>query len=817
MKSILFSLLSILCIGYHFDAQAQCSTVTGDINNNPYVCGLYGDASGNSNWNWEIVDKTDPNYCSMWNARTDNTNNQTQMGSPFVDATTPKLDIISENQDYTKAKGWELLRRDFGCARITAYPYFVLYNRYSGLMRVFVYQPITQQQYSGITLQIQPTNSPYPATTATGDPIQATPDQFLNTTSSSTIGKTVIAVAEPAGSGGWSVAEFDPAFDPNIANAAYTGAGLQFSIYGVVTYGLQAKIGGTTISGSQANLNYSPKTAPTTNGNGLTTFATDGEQFATFGKDIGDLMTSINKTASGALTVHPIDTAGLKGFPGMVASQLRQTAALTSSASSFGTYVSDLSNFLNDAGGVFKVAGAIIGLFTTKKSTPAAAPVYTSVNLTLTGSLTAQYTSETFILRVPGTIQNDNSNGTYYSCPLGIANITTTPHADTVMYKKVLKWYNYGEYYSIDSIYYTAYKIDNTIPFSYYDGTGLQLVSVKGALMGKIMPGSNGKAQYDPMAPEMVVGNSPVANYTPNWMAPDFESGRLQFVFYDTSAAHLHLFQTPFVNLECLNGLSINVPSTTSVYLRIKAVFKDKNDPDGTPILFVQDYKLAYDQGSLTALQRQSLDNFLWQLPPYANYTGVPTGTADGTITNTSYTAAATIQADNSLTASTNVTVSGQGVVFEAGGAVYLEPGFTAVAGSNFQAITTNYGFTTSCGTLQSQAYEGPSTCYNTSVTPLVKKTDSTTTARNAFNNADSLVSFYPIPAAQTVTISGLDGWGHSTITVLDQAGRKLFTVDKTDDSPTIQLNVGGLASGVYFVEVQGVTKALTRKIVVTR
>src|SRR4029078_11701395 len=83
--------------------------------NNTNVCGIYGDANGNSYWNWELNNPLDPNYCRNWYARSAPTGFLVRMGSPFVNASTGKLKAIADDLDYTKAKGWELLQRKFGC------------------------------------------------------------------------------------------------------------------------------------------------------------------------------------------------------------------------------------------------------------------------------------------------------------------------------------------------------------------------------------------------------------------------------------------------------------------------------------------------------------------------------------------------------------------------------------------------------------------------------------------------------------------------------------------------------------------------------
>src|SRR5207248_6026883 len=89
-------------------------------------------------------------------------------------------------------------------------------------------------------------------------------------------------------------------------------------------------------------------------------------------------------------------------------------------------------------GSILKFVGDAIGLFSSGTNKPAAMPTYTSYDLELQGTLTAKSVQESFILRVPGTVQPNNDNATYYKCPLGIFNIKNTPQADTIIYTRVV-------------------------------------------------------------------------------------------------------------------------------------------------------------------------------------------------------------------------------------------------------------------------------------------------------------------------------------------------------------------------------------------
>jgi hypothetical protein len=813
MKIILFGLLVFLCIDC-YPTYSQCPTQSTDITANPFVCGLYGDAADNINWNWELP-SSDPNYCAQWDAHADaSATVLVQMGSPFVNASTGTLALIAENQDYTRVKGWELLRRDFGCTHPTSYPYFVLYNRYSGLMRIFIYQN-QQTLFSSMSVQITPVEITYPATTASGDPVEAAPDKYLSTNASSTIGKNIYAVSDDlGGSNRWTVINFQPSFDKNIAS--YTNASLAFKIWGVNQYNLQATIGGSLVSTSGAGLSFAPKTAQTTNGS-TTVVNTSNENFTTFSKNIGDLLSSVSTAATQISS--GLSGSDPKSTQGSIKSSADNANTVANSGSDFTAIFSAVAGVLTGGTNFLKLAGAVVGFFTGSKSTPGATPAYTSVNLTLTGTMTLNDVAEGFVLKVPGAPSTDGNNLTYYQCPLGIFNIDITPSADTLRYDRPEQWINSSQS-AFGRNRYTAYRISNNISVTYNDGAGLDLLSVKAAIMGRIgAQTTTGNATYNPLQ-QNLVNTDPNDLVLMNFMLPEFQAGRLQMTVYDPSAKHLHLFQTPYVNLECFQGTSINVPDLTDVFVRIQAIMKRKDDPNNTPILFVQDYSMDRHQGTLDQPTRDRLATSITALPPYAAYSVLPSFNADRTITNMAYTAPATEEADNSITAGPGVTISpsAQSVVFEAGHAVYLQQGFTAPPGSHFVAQIDNYGYTPpACGTLLKTAFPSPGNCYNAGAAPQSRKTDTLNGAAITLSNPDSSVNIYPNPAQEMVTITGLNGWGHSTVTVLDQSGRILYTINKTDDSPTMEINVGSLTSGVYLIEIQGTTKKLTHKIIIAR
>ena len=80
--------------------------------------------------------------------------------SPFFNSslTNPNVNEFSQYslKDFQPADGWELIQYDFGNATIgTDVPYFILYNKHSGLMRVFVAFANLYGQNNAITLELR--------------------------------------------------------------------------------------------------------------------------------------------------------------------------------------------------------------------------------------------------------------------------------------------------------------------------------------------------------------------------------------------------------------------------------------------------------------------------------------------------------------------------------------------------------------------------------------------------------------------------------------------------------------------------------------
>ncbi len=126
--------------------------------------------------------------------------------------------------DYTKYDGWELVYNVFNTNSLQANPYFVLYNKYRGLLRIYVYvttNGFTNSTFltSGLALGPNSVNS-----------------HMLNYIDQDVVDiaikKTAISKLEPTqlSSNVWYASQYEIAYDPAITSANYQDLGMNWTL-----------------------------------------------------------------------------------------------------------------------------------------------------------------------------------------------------------------------------------------------------------------------------------------------------------------------------------------------------------------------------------------------------------------------------------------------------------------------------------------------------------------------------------------------------------------------------------------------------------
>lgn len=850
-KFLLMGLGLISIKGY----SQNCQNVSYNIGDNPYICAnSYGDANGKPIWDWEVI-PGNIHYCEMWHARTQSQNNSLEiMGSPFVNPSIDALKAIYDRKDYTRANGWELLTRNFGCSKPTSYPYFVLYNRYSGLTRVYIYMPGNSAQYSGALLQIKSvsstavSNARYPATLASGDASVTAPDKYLNPDNGN-LTNTMFVVTQTAGSSNWSVATFNPGFDPYIENSSYKESALEFTVFGVTNSTLTATLTGTSASSTNpgdpvlSDISYRPNSTVSTGTgpDGGKKFTATGEKFVKFAKTADEVRKGINEAALKifrSIDGNIFDPQFQKTLKGRIKGLAFNIEGVTNSASDVTKTFGSIASAFGAGGQALTLIGGVIGLFSDEAQSSAPAPTYTAYNLALNGEITTKFLTTTFMLKIPGTDQ-DNSNpntknlATYYSCPLGIFNINNTPEADVVTYKRATE-VRYGPSVSpgwkIDvQRDFVSYKLRNNLNVSVNSGAGVELVSAQAAIVGKVLPtsGDNPNAAYDLLQEynQSETGSWPVNDYSAysyNYMLPDLQAGILEVTNYEPDRK-LHTFQTPYRDLGCLSGLTFNARAETDIFLRVKAILKKKNDPGNKAIYFIQDYKIKQVATDMDGDLRNDLASYNSHLypTPFSNSSEIPRyNVVDLVIKDRVYNSYWDEHADNSISTENTVLVkTGQSVIFKAG-EISLEDGFETEANAQFEAILRKSELSfPGCGTSAVESFVptlNGGNCYNTIPQGLRVETKPTNTVNKTVT--PELLKVYPIPTNGKLFIEGVKANSKTTITILDQSGRLVKELRSTSfEGGRIDVDVSLLSNGVYFVKVQTFDQVITRKIVVNK
>jgi len=120
-----------------------------------------------------------------------------QIGSPFYDLQNPNVFDLSSlaTKNYDPKNGWELIKKDFGTSSAPVpIPYFMLYNKYTGLVRLFALITSNYQNTKSamLTLRFKPSSAKtagtlsqladksFPLNNFKGSAKISIPNQYLN-------------------------------------------------------------------------------------------------------------------------------------------------------------------------------------------------------------------------------------------------------------------------------------------------------------------------------------------------------------------------------------------------------------------------------------------------------------------------------------------------------------------------------------------------------------------------------------------------------------------------------------------------------------
>ncbi len=489
------------------------------------------------NFNWDWTDPNDyPDYFYI------NNNPPIRCVYPFYDA---NLGVITEYGDFEAEDGWTLLYRDFGSPeRYVKMPYFVLYNRNNGLMRIFIYV-VTNESYSYLSIQTSfETNAS--ANLNFVSKIAHALDKPSDYSSKKAIGHA------PGADGHWVYSDIPISYDYNVSNLEHVD--LIFDLKGVGVNGI--KLDGTIDLQQKNQAIISTNENIVSEINGFGKFV--GEKYDTWDKyrsrgetlfkSVGDFYGSIGRTNVKNKLYESANQ--IKGFP-------------------FGPF-----------GAVFGIIDFFLGGGKHKEPTP----LVFEGELHLSGTMTTEEIIGKLKMRVPGSkIPQYDYWSPVYDEPIGIFNLTQSP----VFYRLKYDQLRVQENGVTIGTPWHSYKLVSDINYTINPNANVNLTEIKAAIVFTVE--------------QSLVNKTTDFNLLLDWW--DNELIKLESVKetkYKNESRTYFTFSTEYMTLSNLKNRYLNTPYIMNdahdayfdkVYIKIYARFTPKNNATAEPFVLVTKYQ----------------------------------------------------------------------------------------------------------------------------------------------------------------------------------------------------------------------------------
>jgi Secretion system C-terminal sorting domain len=733
-------------------------------------------------------------------------------GSPFLgnNGNTDTYDIYI-GYDYLPAQGWVLLAKDFGCSGQTiagGYPHFMLYNKYRGIIRLFVYTTVADQysQAQVITTWHNKSINNSLLTHSKSFPLSNQSYPIANNTDS-----VSNYINQYGTNGTWFVTDIQTNFDPNTPSGQI-GYSLDFSIYSIQNSRISLE--GTFQFNTQSATikETSSVTKDPDPISGLQDWIVSGQKY-------------LGKVPSTADVTNAFD--GIKNSVTHLDELFCNNFTRDLSNASFLLQNGDFKKYLLGAVALatgfnsgLKTAGLVLDFLNTKANTDAATtsnsttfiqPTISNGTLQLHGNINLKMFAKNIPLQLPGT-WHKQPNGSfnygglpYYDCPLGVISIQDLPQ---LMYREYnvlasvrrdyvgnpanMQFYTTAIYEKVRS-----YKVASNVKVALNAAAGVNIESIKAAiLVEKDSMLSNTPAQpgislsYDLF--DKPIGTPPPITgviYLNNFELESLRKGVFSLVEQKPNGHHR--FSTPLIDLNKFMNTSVTVRYYNKLYLKLFVTMKPK-DPtsDQTPVVYVVTYeipasKLVADPGTaafpLTCDQQTELiqgDKLI------AGPVTITQGTSNGVIIETKG----------------DVTVNAQqNVLFNADNAVRMTTGFNAkaIGTATYDAKLGSTGLCLS-GTNALDLTEYFSGC-----NPAPHKMGKSNAESNAPVEAAAIeAKMYVTPNPNNGSFSLLFNTKMEAGTILVQSimGQVIFSKVIPSDTETNDIALGEISKGIYFV-----------------
>ena len=428
--SLISTFLMILCFKTYSQGNLYCGPGMNPPNPIP--------AWYTPNWDWLDNNTINPNN---YDARIQGGN--AYMGSPFVNnTTTTDMTHINDAGDYLREQGWVLLAKDFGIPYILngpppldvgdATPWFMLYNKYRSVVRLFIYcaNPYHGNPTQGsVILKWNNGNNSNSLLTPSNHYFK--PNSYYSNQLTPNNEKMVNYLNQVPTLGGWNVTEFQVQFDPNTNVINNNFQRIDFDL-------IYTQTSDITMSG---DFNFTTQSA-TAQETGNPTLNNSNANLLDYVVDAKNLLGKAPKKSElqAGFTQIANSVAGLsETFEGDFWDKL-VFANISLQNGKFKDFLLGAADIAEGFGGGLGIAATVLEFFMGKSNSSAAnsadsyiQPTISKGNLTLNGTIVASTNPKTISLQLPGTSHKYSDNTIncsglpIYDCPLGVVSLQNPP------------------------------------------------------------------------------------------------------------------------------------------------------------------------------------------------------------------------------------------------------------------------------------------------------------------------------------------------------------------------------------------------------
>ncbi len=475
-------------------------------------------------------------------------------------------------QDMKKEDGWVLISRDFGTPNRYVWapyqegaPYFILYNKFRGILRFFIMVKSNQDLTSGaLEIKFHAANMFRTATLTHLKPRAYATDKLTMVQNNAGL-----ALSQNMNDN-WAWADYPMAYDPTF-NATENGAWLDFQVVGTIESQIKIAGTGTGINGTQKDV----RDFVTGSNNGAVTLTTNAPEVY-IPKDFSQFTTSVFGTASNWDKWKQTVIDFNKKLPIM-----EDPNPISLANNHLKLFLYGIENHWFFKGLPF--IGAAVGLVDFlvsggKKNEQTVQPSFTGMNLTLNGAITTTLKlPNPRRIQVPSSKLNPNiavfgsNTPLVYNSNVGVLNLISTP---VVKYKTYFQ--SYGNNLSRS---YMDCQMQDNLNIAINPASGLILDSIMAYI---VMDPSKNVSLQNPTA-------DPDLNLLATWT-----TGTNPKLALETSADGKFIFRSRVVPGDAFKNQRVQGPIgnyTPDITIKIKAVLHRTDDPAAQPVLMVVTYE----------------------------------------------------------------------------------------------------------------------------------------------------------------------------------------------------------------------------------